>query len=52
MNPDIRWEQRFSHFQKALAFLTKAVALAAERPLSDLEEQGRIKSFEYTYELA
>lgn len=48
---DVRWLQRFSNFRKALARLNDAVAIARERPLSDLEKQGVIQSFEYTYEL-
>ncbi len=52
MNEDIRWKQRFSNFQKALATLGKAVTLSQERELSDLEEQGLIQSFEFTHELA
>ena len=46
---DIRWEQRFSNYQKALAQLQKFIDKGA---LSKLEEQGLIKAFEYTYELA
>ena len=46
---DIRWEQRFSNYQKALAQLQKFVD---KGKLSNLEEQGLIKAFEYTYELA
>jgi nucleotidyltransferase substrate binding protein (TIGR01987 family) len=49
---DIRWIQRFSHFTKALSQLREAVALAQERPLSKLEEQGLIQAFEFTHELA
>ena len=49
---DIRWIQRFSHFTKALSQLREAVALAQERPLSRLEEQGLIQAFEFTRELA
>lgn len=52
MNKDIRWEQRFSNYNKALSQLEKAVLLSKERELSDLEEQGLIKSFEFTHELA
>jgi len=52
MKEDIRWIQRFSHYQKALAKLEAAVHLAQERPLSELEKQGLIQSFEYTHELA
>jgi len=49
---DIRWIQRFNHFIKALLQLKEAVALAQERPLSKLEEQGLIQAFEFTHELA
>ena len=49
---DIRWIQRFNHFIKALSQLREAVALAQQRPLSRLEEQGLIKAFEFTHELA
>ncbi|WP_320172232.1 nucleotidyltransferase substrate binding protein [Maridesulfovibrio sp.] len=49
---DVRWKQRFSNYLKALDRLTKAVELAGERPLSDLEEQGMIQGFEFTHELA
>jgi len=48
-NKDIRWIQRFSNYRKALAQLGKFVS---KGELSDLEEQGLIKAFEYTYELA
>jgi nucleotidyltransferase substrate binding protein (TIGR01987 family) len=49
---DIRWIQRFNHFTKALTQLREAVELASERPLSKLEGQGLIQSFEFTHELA
>lgn len=49
---DIRWEQRFDNFQRAFHALTRAVELSAQRPLTDLEEQGLIQSFEFTHELA
>ncbi|WP_395947409.1 nucleotidyltransferase substrate binding protein [Caedibacter taeniospiralis] len=49
---DIRWQQRFQNYQKALAQLQNAVTLARERPLSLLEKQGLIQAFEYTHELA
>ena len=49
---DIRWQQRFDNFTKALNQLKSAVLLAKDRPLSLLEEQGLIKSFEFTYQLA
>jgi len=46
---DIRWEQRFANFRKALSQLKKFVD---KGELSELEEQGAIQAFEYTYELA
>ncbi|MCI5118009.1 MAG: nucleotidyltransferase [Candidatus Electrothrix sp. LOE1_4_5] len=49
MTQDIRWKQRFSNYQKALRQLQKFID---KGELSELEEQGLIKSFEYTYELA
>ncbi len=52
MTPDIRWKQRFDNFQRALHQLTQAMALKAQRPLSDLEQQGLIQGFEFTHELA
>lgn len=48
-DPDIRWKQRFSNYEKALAQLEKFIS---KKNLSQLEEQGLIKAFEYTYELA
>lgn len=51
-NPDIRWRQRFSNYQKALAQLAEAHALSQQRELSRLERLGLIHGFEYTYELA
>ena len=49
---DVRWLQRFSNFKKALNQLDSAVQLSEERELSDLEKQGLIQAFEYTYELS
>lgn len=49
MEKDVRWHQRFSNYNKALSQLTKFIN---KRELNEFEEQGLIKSFEYTYELA
>lgn len=49
---DIRWIQRLSNYSKALDQFKKAVDLASERELSELEQQGLIQGFEYTHELA
>lgn len=52
MEEDIRWKQRLSNYRKAMNRLGAAVRLAAERPLSDLENQGLIQAFKFTHELA
>ncbi len=46
---DIRWKQRFSNYKKALSQLQKFIQ---KGELTELEEQGLIKAFEYTYELS
>ncbi len=66
-NEDIRWEQRFANFNKALKKLTQAVELVKKDSVKNqidpddfstgeiLEEvirEGLIQRFEYTYELA
>ena len=45
---NIRWQQRFGNFRKALAQLKKFID---KGDLNELEEQGLIQAFEYTYEL-
>ena len=52
MKEDIRWKQRFQNYQKALLTVKNAVSLASSRELSDLEKQGLIQGFEFTFELA
>jgi len=49
MNQDIRWKQRLGNYSKALRQLTKFID---KGELNELEQQGLIQSFEYTYELA
>ena len=49
---DIRWKQRFFNYKRALLQLNNAVELNQQRPLSNLEKQGLIQSFEYCHELA
>lgn len=49
MDQDIRWKQRLDNFSKALTQLTKFIE---KGELNELEQQGLIQSFEYTYELA
>ena len=48
---DIRWVQRFSNYQRALRRLEQAVELATDRELSDLEKDGVIHAFKYTFQL-
>ncbi len=45
---DIRWHQRFRNFNKAFTQLKKFID---KKELNELERQGLIKAFEYTYEL-
>jgi nucleotidyltransferase substrate binding protein (TIGR01987 family) len=49
METDIRWLQRFSNLKKAYK---KLDAAAKKKTLSDLEKEGLIQRFEYTYELS
>ncbi|MHB0765334.1 nucleotidyltransferase substrate binding protein [Stutzerimonas sp. NM35] len=49
---DVRWLQRLANYERALGQLTRAVELAQERPLSELERQGLIQTFEFVFELA
>jgi nucleotidyltransferase substrate binding protein (TIGR01987 family) len=49
---DIRWQQRFNNYTRALQQLSSAVSLAKTRFLSDLEKQGLIQAFKFTHALA
>lgn len=49
MTEDIRWQQRFSNYQKALAQLERFIEPPA---LNEREQLGLIKAFEYSFELA
>lgn len=55
-NKDIRWEQRFSNYNKALKKLSEAVDYIkrekAEEILDEILKEGLIQRFEYTHELA
>jgi nucleotidyltransferase substrate binding protein (TIGR01987 family) len=46
---DIRWKQRYANFKKSFKQLNKFID---KKELNDLEKQGLIQSFEYTFELA
>ena len=52
MSEDIRWIQRLDNYQRALTHLQSAVELMAQRELSQLEKQGVIQAFEFSWELA
>jgi nucleotidyltransferase substrate binding protein (TIGR01987 family) len=52
MEQDVRWKQRFQNYQKALSVLKMAVELSGVRELTELERQGLIQGFEFTFELA
>jgi nucleotidyltransferase substrate binding protein (TIGR01987 family) len=47
---DIRWKQRFENFSKAFNQFEEAIKAYAN--LSDLEKEGLVQRYEYTFELA
>jgi len=49
---DIRWQQRFANYKKALFKLKEAVEKYETEGMSEIEKEGMIQRFEYTYELA
>ena len=49
MEEDIRWQQRFSNYKKALAQLERFLE---KSELNELEILGIVQAFEYTFELA
>jgi nucleotidyltransferase substrate binding protein (TIGR01987 family) len=51
MNPDVRWKQRFTNFDRGVSLLDAALA-GDPSGLSMLEKEGVIQRFEYTFELA
>lgn len=50
-NQDTRWKQRFSNFSRALSLLREAMEEDLDS-LKQLEKEGIIQRFEYTFELA
>lgn len=52
MSQDLRWQQRFDNYRRALHQLSLAVELSLQRALSDLEKQGVIQAFKFLHELA
>jgi len=51
-NQDIRWIQHLQNYKKVLKQLQDAVQMSQTRELTNLENQGLIKAFEFTHELA
>ncbi len=49
---DIRWKQRFQNFSKAFNLLRSALEGKKVEDLTQLEQEGVIQRFEYTWELA
>jgi nucleotidyltransferase substrate binding protein (TIGR01987 family) len=49
---DIRWQQRFNNFSRAFVLLRTAFETRPLEQFSDLEQEGIIQRFEYSYELA
>ena len=52
MKEDIRWIQRFDNFDRAFKLLQTALNSRALDDFSDLEQEGIIQRFEYSFELA
>ena len=51
-NKDIRWIQRFPNFDRAFLLLRSALEERGLEQMSELEKEGLIQRFEYSYELA
>ena len=51
-NNDVRWKQRFQNFNRAFVLLRSAFDEKKLCDFSQLEQEGIIQRFEYTYELA
>ena len=49
VSQDVRWKQRFDYYCKAVGQLTRFIE---KGKLNELENQGLVQCFEYTYELA
>lgn len=49
-NQDVHWQQRFNNFQRAFLLLREAMDNDLDG-LSQLEKEGIIQRFEYTFEL-
>ncbi len=49
MIQEVRWQQRFANFEKALLFLQ---AGCEQKKWTQLEEAGMVQAFKFTFELA
>lgn len=47
-----RWLYRFDNYKRAFALLREAIETMEQRELTQLEKEGIIQRFEYTWELA
>lgn len=47
-----RWIYRFDNYKRAFGLLREAIETMEERELTQLEKEGIIQRFEYTWELA
>lgn len=47
-----RWLYRFDNYKRAFVLIREAIETSEERELSQLEKEGVIQRFEYTWELA
>ena len=52
MKADIRWIQRFGNFERAFILLRSALEETDIEGFSELEKEGVIQRFEYSFELA
>jgi nucleotidyltransferase substrate binding protein (TIGR01987 family) len=52
MSAEIRWQQRFQNFERGFTLLRSALEERGIKEFSDLELEGLIQRFEYTFELA
>lgn len=47
-----RWKYRFDNYKRAFGLLREAIEIMQARELTQLEKEGVIQRFEYTWELA
>lgn len=47
---ELRWLQRLEHFERAIRLLRDGLATRPTAELSDLEKEGIVQRFEYTFE--